>query len=260
MAGNRYVPTIFTALDVNGEPIPGAKLYFYENETTTPKDTYSDIDLSVTNPWPMVADAAGRFSDDIFLDTDPYRIKLCDSSDVTIWDKDNCNTFNGAPTPSDFPKIGAVINFYGTQDQLDDFLASYWYIMDGNNGLDNLNGSYIKGCITVGALGGTGGTNSNITTTGTVGGHALTAAELAAHSHYSGLGLDNTNAVIYGNTTDDVPGPAVSLVDQSAAAPTYQAVTSEAGGGDEHTHTLTMDATNFQPKYYTMIPLIYLGV
>jgi len=121
MAGNRYIPTIFTALDTNGAPLPGAKLYFYVNETTTPKDTYSDVDLAVANQWPVVADGSGRFTDDIFMDTDAYRIKLTDENDVQIWSKDDCNTFNGAASGNAFPFPGAVIEFYGTQGQLDGY-------------------------------------------------------------------------------------------------------------------------------------------
>jgi hypothetical protein len=238
MAGNRYIPTIFTALDSNGSPLAGAKLYFYENNTTTPKDTYSDIDLTTANQWPVVADGAGRFTDDIFMDTDAYRIKLTDSDDVQIWSKDDCNTFNGAPSDQSFPFPGAVIEFYGTQGQLDTATAAFWYIMDGNNGLPNLDDTYIKACIDVASIGTTGGSN---VPTGNADSHVLTEAEIPAHTH----GLYTQQVNIGGGTG-------------IAAAPNVgTANTNSTGGGGGHTHTLTMD--NYDPPFYQLIKLVYLG-
>lgn len=238
MAGNRYVPTIFTATDENGAPIPGAKLYFYENGTTTPKDTFSDIDLSVANQWPVVADGAGRFTDDIFMETDAYRIKLTDSAGVQIWNKDDCNTFNGAPSDQIFPFPGAVVEFYGTQDQLDAATAVFWYIMDGNNGLPNLDDTYIKCCIDVASIGTTGGSN---TPTGSVDGHALSIAEMPAHTHRYGAAFNwdtgGSGGLSNGNGT---------LLE-----------TASSGGGSAHTHPLTMDT--YDPPFYQLIKLVYLG-
>jgi len=241
MSGNRYVPTIFTALDLNGDPIPGAKLYFYVNETVTPKDTYSDIDLTVPNDWPVLADTAGRFTDDMFLETSTYRIVLTDSDDVVIWDKDDCNTFNGTNSANAFPFAGAVIEFYGTQDQLDVATASLWYLMDGNNSLPNLNNLYIKTCISVATIGGTGGA-ATVTPTGTVSDHTLTIAEMPAHTHQMGARSSVAGAgalgggAFFGNSSTD-----------------------SRGGGDPHSHGLVMDSEGNEPPYYTLIKLVYLG-
>lgn len=243
MAGNRYIPTIFTALDANGAPLPGAKLYFYENNTTTPKDTYSDIDLTVANQWPVVADSAGRFTDDIFMDTDAYRIKLTDADDVQVWSKDDCNTFNGAPSNNTFPFPGAVIEFYGTQLQLDVATAAFWYIMDGNNGLPNLDDTYVKACIDVASIGTTGGTTLP---TGTVGSHVLTVAEIPSHDHDIRANANNGN----GGT---------AAIYSSIAAFTYTNTTAiqSTGGGGGHDHDLTMDS--YEPPFYQLIKLVYLG-
>lgn len=78
------VPMPFlTALDTNGDPVSGAKAYFYEAGTTTPLDTYSDSALSTPNANPVIADSAGRFGD-IFVATDDYKLVLKDADDVTI--------------------------------------------------------------------------------------------------------------------------------------------------------------------------------
>jgi hypothetical protein len=67
--------------DLNGSPLPGAKFYFYESGTTTPKDTYSDEALTTPNANPVIADSQGQFGD-IFL-SGAYSCKLTDADDVT---------------------------------------------------------------------------------------------------------------------------------------------------------------------------------
>lgn len=258
-SGNRSIIPIFTALDVNGEPIPGAKLYYYVNNSSTPKDTWADVDLITTNPFPVEADAAGRFTDDIFLDTTPYRIVLTDAYDVVIWDKSDCNTLN-TPASTGFPYSGAVIDFWGDQDSLDVFTANNWFIMDGSSGVPNLNESFIKGCVDVAGIGDTGGTNADITIAGSVDGHSLTTQELATHSHFSGVGFvpGTTKSAIYSMVTDDCPGVSFESTDTSGAPASQQPVTSESGLGDSHTHGLSVTAQNFQPQFYTLIKLVYL--
>lgn len=257
MAGNRYVPTIFTATDENGAPIPGAKLYFYEDETTTPKNTWSDLDLSVVNAWPVVADGSGRFTTDIFLDTDPYRIKLTDENGVQIWLKDNCNTFNGPASASSFPFPGAVVEFYGSQAQLNVALAAFWYIFDGTNGLPNYDNRYARTCIDAASIGGTGGSN---VPTGTVGDTALTIAQLALHDHYNGVAFQEqaTTPMVYDTVSTDMDGNATRRMSTSTGTTDLrQGTTSEVGSGATHTHTLTMNTFNL--PYYELVKLVYLG-
>lgn len=50
------------AFDSNGDPVPGAKAYFYAPGTTTPATVYSDSALSTAHPVPLEADAAGVFA------------------------------------------------------------------------------------------------------------------------------------------------------------------------------------------------------
>lgn len=79
----------FQAIDENGNPLSGAKLYFYITGTSTPKDTFPTSAL--TNPAnanPVVADAAGRFGA-IYLAQDvDYKVILKTSADVTIATRD----------------------------------------------------------------------------------------------------------------------------------------------------------------------------
>lgn len=56
---------IFTNLGIVGA---GYKLFFFETTTTTPKTTYSDSDLTIPNPNPVVCDASGRPEFDVWGD------------------------------------------------------------------------------------------------------------------------------------------------------------------------------------------------
>ncbi|PHS02099.1 MAG: hypothetical protein COA78_21885 [Blastopirellula sp.] len=70
-------------LDSNGDPISGARLYFFDVGTTTDKTVYTDAGLTAAHPQPVVADSAGRFGFGIYL-ASRYKIILKNASDVTI--------------------------------------------------------------------------------------------------------------------------------------------------------------------------------
>lgn len=83
-----FLPPKYRALDENGDPLSGAKLYFYIAGTTTPKNTYSNEELSSANANPVVADADGWFGR-IYLDDDAeYKVKLTKSDGTTVWEED----------------------------------------------------------------------------------------------------------------------------------------------------------------------------
>ena len=70
------------ALDANGAPLSGGKLYFYATGTSTPKTTYSDAALTTPNANPVVLDAAG-VPGDIFY-TGSAKVVLKDANDVQL--------------------------------------------------------------------------------------------------------------------------------------------------------------------------------
>lgn len=78
------------ALDNSGNPLPGAKLFFYETGTSSPKNTYQDADFNTPHANPVVADAFGVFPP-IWLDTSAgdYRVRLTDSANVEKWTVDD---------------------------------------------------------------------------------------------------------------------------------------------------------------------------
>jgi hypothetical protein len=73
----------FQAVDSNGNPYSGAKLYFYQTATTTPITVYQDSGKIASHTNPVVAGTDGLFAP-IYVDTDTYKIALKTSADVTI--------------------------------------------------------------------------------------------------------------------------------------------------------------------------------
>lgn len=88
MAGVVYTGSKYEGDDNVGLVNAGGKVYFYEPNTTTPKDTYSDSALTTGNPNPVILDSAGRAS--IWLNGD-YSTKTTDSLDNILYTDDNIN-------------------------------------------------------------------------------------------------------------------------------------------------------------------------
>lgn len=64
----RYINPIPQLLDGNGNPIKGAKKFFFELGTTVKKTVYSDSALSVATDNPQLSDSNGRYINDIYID------------------------------------------------------------------------------------------------------------------------------------------------------------------------------------------------
>lgn len=81
------------ATSSNGLNLDGAKWYFYQSGTTTPKSVYTTSALSTAHSNPVVADAAGKFPNIFFDASLSYRGVLKTADDVTtIYDIDPINT------------------------------------------------------------------------------------------------------------------------------------------------------------------------
>lgn len=92
------------ATDANGDPVPGAVLYFYEAGTSTPKTVYSDSDLTQSLGTSVVCDAGGFPTSDgstrvmIYTGTAAYKLVVKDADGVTLWTLDD---IPGAPVIPD---------------------------------------------------------------------------------------------------------------------------------------------------------------
>lgn len=89
-------------VDTSGNPLAGAKLHFYEINTTTNKNVYQDAALTSAHANPVVADADGRW-EPIFLNG-IYDVVMKTSADVTIYSEDDVEVtaplFNGIVSTS----------------------------------------------------------------------------------------------------------------------------------------------------------------
>ena len=87
-----------TVLDDNGDPVSGAKIYFYDAGTTTPKTVYTDSALTTPHTIPIVCNAAG-VSPLIFIDPveGNYKIKIDDDLDVVVYEDDNISPLLSTP-------------------------------------------------------------------------------------------------------------------------------------------------------------------
>lgn len=116
-AGRIIIPNYMPALDINGNPVAGARLTFYQNKTTTLATTYTDATLSVPHPNPVIAGADGVFPA-IFADTLPYfTVAITDASGAPIGglrhlDDVQAAESMGAKTDLDGGNVPSVLAFF----------------------------------------------------------------------------------------------------------------------------------------------------
>lgn len=98
MAAILWERSLIPWTDPNGDPYAGAKAYFFEAGTTTPLPVYTTADLSITHDHPVIADSSGQFPAIFLTQNAPYRLRILDADDATIWDVDNISVpINVAP-------------------------------------------------------------------------------------------------------------------------------------------------------------------
>ena len=98
-------------------------LQFYDYQTTTPKATYSDRDLTIPNANPVELDASGRAETEIWLDGE-YTVVLRDADNTVIWTRDvvpEVSPTTTLPDPTTLP--GGTVKSNGTGYELELELA-----------------------------------------------------------------------------------------------------------------------------------------
>lgn len=86
MAGTLFGLGLAVQYDASGVIAPGALLYVYEANTSTPVTTYSDFGLTVSQTWPIEADGSGRLPQ-IWVADGSYRARMTTSAGVAIFDE-----------------------------------------------------------------------------------------------------------------------------------------------------------------------------
>lgn len=79
----RYQDPYSQVETASGAAIPGGKLFFYAEGSTTLNDTYQDEGLTLANTNPVIAGADGRFPP-IWMKSQTYTIRLTDADEVPI--------------------------------------------------------------------------------------------------------------------------------------------------------------------------------
>jgi hypothetical protein len=93
---------ILQAIDQNGNPVPGAKLFAFASGTTTPVAIYSNQSLTTPLPNPLIANARGYFASaggivqNIWWGGQALRLRLTGPDDSVIWEIDDYSAASGA--------------------------------------------------------------------------------------------------------------------------------------------------------------------
>lgn len=141
--------------DNNGLPLSGGLIYTYQAGSSTLLTTYTTVNGTVANTNPIILDAAGRCSNEIWMQTGySYKFVLQTSAAVTLQTLDNLYpilqtaTSSGATIPT-----GLIAIWSGSTGSI----PSGWTLCNGSNGTPDLRNSFIIGAGSTYAVGQTGG-------------------------------------------------------------------------------------------------------
>lgn len=117
------------ALDSNGDPVSGAKLYVYVAGTTTAVTTYSDADLSTPQASPVISDAAGFFPE-VYTPDGSYKVRITDADDAVIFEADDVS--QGVNNTRKYSTVADLI--IATTVQVGDIVKTRGYSAPGDGG------------------------------------------------------------------------------------------------------------------------------
>jgi hypothetical protein len=104
-----YLP-VQTVIDATGEPLPGAFLYFYQSQTSTPQTVYADSGLTTALPNPVPSNAAGQFPP-IYIGSSAYKVVLTDQYGNQIWTADPFEFVEQTPAPAQSSGFTDLANY-----------------------------------------------------------------------------------------------------------------------------------------------------
>ena len=137
MAGTLTPTPYQTVLDADGVSVSGALIYTYTGGTTTPATTYTTSALSVANPNPIVADAAGRYVAYLPAGAN-MKFLFKTAAGATIEEQDNILSVPGAAVNLDIEGVVGVAVTAGQVCYLSAGLespaltAGLWYLTDAD--------------------------------------------------------------------------------------------------------------------------------
>lgn len=203
--------------DTKGNILAGGKLSTYVAGTTTPQVTYSDSGGNNPNSTTLILDSSGRPTVAIWLQSGVnYKFMLKDANDVVIATYDNVSGINDVQLGSTIPP-GSVMLF-----QQANAPSGWTRISTFDDAAIRVVGNAVP------SSGGANGFTSRLVSQVSVDSHALTTAEIPTHTHNFGF-----NSGTGGNSSQIAPFFANTSIPDSF-------VTSSAGSGAGHNHTLTL--------------------
>jgi hypothetical protein len=167
--------------DNNGVPLSGGLIYTYQAGSSTPLATYTDINGNVANSNPIVLDASGRLSDEIWLSYGYfYKFVLKESNGTSIGTYDNLYGIVGVQTAvgTTIP-TGMISLWYGSIGSV----PSGWYLCDGTNGTPDLRDKFIVGAGSTYSVAATGGSTDAIVVSHTHTASSTSVVTDPGHSH-----------------------------------------------------------------------------
>ncbi len=100
-------------IDINGRPLVGGSVTFYEPDTLVLKDTWQDADQSTLNTNPIILDSRGQA---IIYGNGTYRQRVKDSLGNLIWDQKTSAPYCETNPPPDTLVIYRDIYMEGQPD------------------------------------------------------------------------------------------------------------------------------------------------
>ena len=157
--------------DNNGVPLSGGLIYQYQAGSSTLLTTYTTVNGNVANANPIVLDASGRPSNEIWMQTGySYKIVIQTSSGSTLQTLDNLYPIlQNAPTSAPSLPSGAIILWSGSIGSI----PSGYVICDGTNSTPDLRDRFVVAAGNTYSVGQTGGSADAIVVSHT---HTATVA------------------------------------------------------------------------------------
>ena len=106
----RYINPVAQLLDISGDPLAQGRLYFFESGTSTPKTTYSDVNLTVANTHPVVLSGDGRVPNIFYSGS--AKVILTDADEVQLWERDPVS----GGSESSFGQSWDAVSVYGLNE------------------------------------------------------------------------------------------------------------------------------------------------
>ena len=131
--GTRYYTPAPFEINQDGVPQAGSQLFFYETGTTTPQNTYSDVNLTTPNANPVIADANGRWGDIWLIPSSAYAVEFWTAptpdnpTGVEVWAHDPVGPASGGVPSNVAGIVGEIRAFAG----LVTAIPAQWYLCYG---------------------------------------------------------------------------------------------------------------------------------